>query len=211
MPLSVAPILSSEPAAYFEEVEAGFPALAEGGFAGESVDRVQLILSEVIVPILKAVDLAGELTGRWEKFKEFRDELVQFPLGDGEFWAEDILRREDGIDAQLRAIFEGSSGEFSKGYIRPVLGGLQLRRVVRETVLPEVETWPDDSLEKIGGRMVLNELCLACVLHHLAAGVGSIANAKFLAGWSYYYAEYAYAEAGFSGKNHVSESGAEPV
>ena len=61
----------------------------------------------------------------------------------------------------------------------------------------------------IGDRMVLNELCLACVLHHLKDGVGNVDNARALAVWGYNYADYAYAEAGFSGKDYVALDGPE--
>lgn len=211
MTLAVSPILSNEPATYFPETGPRFPAVAHPIPTGESVDHVQLIRDEVIVPILEAADPAKELSGRWEEFRKLRDELVQARLEDGKLCVDDILRREDEIDSRLRAIFEGASGRLGEGFIKPILGGLHLRKVIRETVLPEVEAWPEESLETIGDRMVLNELCLACVLHYLATGAGDVVNAKSLAGWSYHYADYAYAEAGFSGKNHVPEGGSEPA
>ena len=55
--------------------------------------------------------------------------------------------------------------------------------------------------------MVLNELCLTCVQHFLMSGTGNLSNAKSLAVWSYHYADYAYAEAGFRGEDYISLAG----
>ena len=208
---AVAPILNNEPATYFQEVGPHFPAIRHCKPVGEPVDHIQLIRDEVIIPILEAADPAEELNGRWEKFRELRDELMQARLEKGKLCDDDILQKENEIDSQLRAIFEGASEGLGESYIKAILSSLQLRKIIRETVLPEIKTWPTDSLVKIGDRMVLNELCLACILHYLTTSADNLPNAKFLAGWSYHYADYAYAEAGFSGKNHVPKGGSKPA
>ena len=198
MTLAASPILSNEHGTYPKD---SFPKLNPT----EMTSYIQHIRQEVIVPILEAEDPSEVLETKWEKFKELRDAIVQTQLENN-----DLLNRQNEIEDRLRSIFQGASEILGEKWVKPILSGLHLRRVVRETIFPAADEWPQDALSAIGDQLALNELCLACVLHHLKVGTGSVDNARTLGVWGYNFADYAYAEAGISGMHYVSSSGSEP-
>jgi hypothetical protein len=202
MTLIAAPILGNEPKAYILDSERRHTTAPR---LEETAGYVQRICTEIIIPILESEEPAAILLEKWIAFKELRDGAVKARLGNSDPCLEDLLRGEDDLEAQLRGILADASEKFGEGWIRPILGGLQLRKIVREIVLPHIESWPEDSREIIADRMALNELCMGCVLYHLGTDVGRETNAQTLAVWSYHYADYAYAEAGISGKDYVPE------
>ena len=202
MTLVAAPILGNEPKDYIPDLEASNTSVPR---FEEATSYVRRIFDEVIVPILESEEPATALQGKWGAFKEFRDVAVKARLGNSDPSLDELLKGEDALEAQLRGILADASEKLGEAWIRPILGGMKLRKIVRETVLPLIESWPEDSREKIEDRMAMNELCLGCVLYHLGTGVGRESSAQELAVWSYHYAEYAYAEAGISGIVDVEE------
>ena len=202
MTLVAAPILGNGPEAYISDSEPHYAAVPR--FEGAS-SCVRRIFSEIFVPILESEDPSATLQEKWTAFRELRDLAVKARLGDSVPSLDELLKGEDALEAQLLGILADASEKFGEEWIRAIMGGLKLRKIVRETVLPRFESWPEDSRGIIADRMALNELCLGSVLYHLGTGAGRESSAQTLAVWSYHYADYAYVEAGIGGKDYATE------
>ncbi len=200
MTLATATILSNGPNAYISD--SGAQAIHVSRLEEAASGRPKTItIEEIIVPILESEDIAATLQEKWTAFKEWRDKDVRVRAANAPSDLTALLQEEDSIDEKLRRIFTKSSGNIGEAWVRPLLGGLHLRKIVRESVLPNIEQWATDSRHIISDRMALNELCLTCVLHHLATGAGRKPDVQKLAVWSFKYAQEAYFEAGYSGKD----------
>ena len=207
MTLAASPILANEPTAYIPDSrmrESTAPRLTEAANHGIRIGQ------EILIPILESEDLAAAFQEKWEIFKKWRGKAVKARFADSTPSVNELLKEEDSLEEKLRDIIADASGKLGPDWKKPLLGAIHLRKIVRESVLPHWESWPQDSGEIIADRMALNELCLACVLHHLKTGAGQVGNAQTLAVWSYHYAEHAYAEAGLSGKDYIPGDGSEP-
>ena len=80
---------------------------------------------------------------------------------------------------------------------------IRLRRIVRRSILPQRERWPEEPWERIGHLMTNSELCLAGILEYLATEEGSRANVEALARWAFENALEAYWDAGYYGRDYV--------
>lgn len=160
-------------------------------------DEIRHLVDEIISPILNSENISVVFSEKSAAFQARRDEDAALPDQDSAGW-EALLRREDAIDRQLQRLFAEASERLGDARADALIGGLRFRKAVRETVLRHADIWPENSLRIIGRRMALNELCLACVLHHLTTGDGRESNVQTLALWSYQFADYASLEVGYA-------------
>ena len=116
---------------------------------------------------------------------------------------EAVLTNEDRLYDALTATFGVHSEELGESITKAVMEGIRLRRVVRRSIVPQRETWPEESWERIGHLMTNSELCLAGILEYLATEEGSRANVETLARWAFENALEAYWDAGYYGRDNV--------
>ena len=183
MAVSAAPILNHGASSYIS----GSERLAK--------DKAR-IEREIIVPILESKDLVTTFLEKWTAFKEWRNSIAKAHFSDARSAPGVLLQQEDTLDEELRRIFADAFERLGQVSVTPLLSGLQLRKIVRMSLLPHSDEWPECSWKGIAGRMTSNELCLVCILHHLATEAGQMSNVHTLAAWSFMYAQEAYFEAG---------------
>lgn len=171
---------------------------AAGNRRATADDEIRRLVDEIISPILDSENISAVFSEKSADFQERQEDGVTLPDQDSA-GLDALLRREDAIDRRLQSIFAEASERLGDERADALLGGLRFRKAVRETVLRYADIWPENSLRIIGRRMTLNELCLACVLHHLATGAGREVNVQTLALWSYQFADYASLEVGYIG------------
>ena len=205
MTLAAEPILNHGPAVYTGWTKPADPASRQEELAGYK----RRIVDEILSPILNSDDISSAFQEKWPAFQQWRNTVADALAPDSPPDLDAVFQQEDTAEEKFRGIFDNESDKLGRA-IKPLLGGIQLRKIIRESVLPHLKSWPEDSYGIISNRMALNELCLACVLHHLATGAGREANAHTLAVWSYHYADHAYAEAGYNGKGRIPLNRSEP-
>ena len=135
---------------------------------------------EVIAPLLEATDIHGAFEETREVYTRWRGSL---PPVEGNL--EDLLADEEERDEALTATCGVHSEELGEAITKAVMEGIRLRRIVRRSILPQREGWPEESWERIGHLMTNSELCLAGILEYLATEEGSRANVETLARWAF--------------------------
>ena len=172
--------------------------------AGEQYDdpasEADRVRSEVIAPLLEAADLVHAFDEMREEYKKRRDSVTETLPN-----VEDVLTNEDRLDDVLTATFGVHSEELGEQAIRATMESIRLRRIVRRSVLPQREGWPEESWEKIGHLMTNSELCLAGILEYLSTEEGNRANVETLARWAFENALDAYWDAGYFGRETTRE------
>ena len=156
---------------------------------------------EVIAPLLEAADIHSAFEVMSEEYRKWRSSL---PTEEEDL--ETVLAHEDENDDALTATFGVYSEELGEAIIKAVMEGIRLRRIVRRSILPQREGWPEESWERIGHLMTNSELCLAGILEYLATEEGSRANVETLARWGFENALEAYWDywdAGYYGRDYV--------
>ena len=153
------------------------------------------VRSEVIAPLLEAADIDKAFEETREVYKRWRGSL---PPVEGNL--EDLLADEEERDDALTAAFGVHCEELGETITKTATEGVSLRRIVRRSVTPEREIWPEESWERIGDLMTRSELCLAGVLEYLATEEGSRESVGELAKRGFQYALDAYWDAGYFGK-----------
>ena len=108
---------------------------------------------------------------------------------------------ENQLHEDMQRIFSLSANQLGQPTLRTLLAGLDLKKIVRESSMPHSNAWPQQSWEDISRFLASSELCLIGVLHHLSTGIGRPDNVRALANWSFKYAEYAYWETGYNGRD----------
>lgn len=205
MTLPAAPILNHGPTVYTGWTKPAAPTPQWEELAGDK----RRIADEILSPILSSDDITPAFQAKWPAFQQWRNAVADALAADTPQDLEAVLRQEDAAEEKLLGTFNRASDKLGQA-IKPVLGGMQLRKIIRKSVLPHLESWPENSYGIIAKRLTQNELCVACVLHYLATGAGRESNAYILAVWSYHYAEHAYAEAGYNGKGYIPLYRSEP-
>ena len=99
------------------------------------------------------------------------------------------------------AMFNAHRSALGDRVIKASLESVRLRRIVRKSVIPHRETWPEESWHQIAHLMTSSELCLAGIVEYLATGAGRRANVETLARWGFENALEAYHDAGYYGQN----------
>ena len=135
---------------------------------------------EVIAPLLEATDIHRAFEETREVYTRWRGSL---PPVEGD--PETVLAHEDEKEDALTATFGVHSEELGEAITKAVMEGIRLRRIVRRSILPQREGWPEESWERIGHLMTNSELCLAGILEYLATEEGSRANVETLARWAF--------------------------
>ena len=110
---------------------------------------------------------------------------------------EEMLAHEDRLGDRLATIMEEHQDELGERVVRAIRRTIDLRNIVRWSVIPYEATWPEESWPQIGRLMNDSELCLAAILEYLATGVGLQRHVEPLASWAFQYAREAYQDAGF--------------
>ena len=171
------------------------------GFVGKTKEEIE---RDIIVPILESENLADTFREKREGFVGWRAASAEARVAEAVSMGLDttaLIASEDALDEQLRNIFSGWVELLGEPAVRALLGGLDLKKIVRKSTLPHSEIWPDHSWLYLANRFASHELCLIGVLHHVASGVGRRENIETLAGWSFLYIQEAYWEAGYSGQD----------
>ena len=158
-------------------------------------DAAASMRSKVIAPLLDSGDIA-------QTFEESREAYTRWkgtPTKAGD--PEVLLAQEDQSDDALIAAFNDHRELLGDTTVKASLESVRLRRIVRRSVIPYRETWPQESWEKIAHLMSSSELCVAGIVEYLVTGVGKKENVEFLARRGFQNALDAYWDAGYYGQN----------
>ena len=173
-----------------------YPEITDAGEQDNRPGETDRIRQEVVAPLLDS-------GGIFQAFEERREEYQRWQesLSGTEEDLESVLAQEDRFHDALAAIIEEQRDEMGERAVKAVLGGINLRRIVREATLPYRDTWPEESWHRIAHLMASNDLCHAGILEYLSTGEGNRANIETLAGWGFQYAMDAYWDAGYYGQH----------
>ena len=174
-----------------------YPEITSDGEGDYDLTSASLqVRGEVIAPLLMATDIHRVLGEKREAYMRWRDSLPGTELA-----LQAVLDQEDQLSHALSATFDAYSEELGEQPVKAALEGIRLRRIVRRSVFPYRETWPEESWERIGHLMTKSELCHAGMLEYLSTEEGSSSNVEELAKWAFQYALEAYWDAGRHGQN----------
>ena len=129
--------------------------------------EVERIREEVLAPILESGDIAVTFVESREAYKTWKE-----PRSGEATDLEAVLDREDRLGDSLSDIMEDHRDELGERVVRAIGEATKLQAIVRRSVLPHRETWPEGWL-RIGRLMTNSELCLATILEYLATGEGT--------------------------------------
>ena len=136
-------------------------------------------------------------------FGEMREEYTRWR--DYVVWTEQnleaVMAQEDRFDDALVATFEDHRGLLGDPAVKAGLENVRLRKIVRRSVIPQREAWPEESWELIAHLMTSRELCNAGIVEYLASGAGRKVNVETLARWGFENALDAYHDAGYHGQH----------
>ena len=158
----------------------------------------------VLIPILVSEDIFATFADKREEYKDWRSAWVEAIADDAvanEIDLETVMERQDDQDNQLRSIFASSQEELGEPVVRALMGAISLKKIVRNSTMPQSEGWPEESWRRIAHLFASSELCFIGVLYHLGTGLGRKENIQTLADWSFIYAQDAYHEAGYFGRD----------
>ena len=149
-----------------------------------------------VAPLPQSQDLTATFTEIRDAYQEWKESLTTETAD-----LEETLAHEDRLGDRLATIMEEHQDELGERAVRAIRGTIDLRNIVRWSVIPYEETWPEESWPRIGQLMNDSELCLAAILEYLATGKGLQSHVEPLASWSFQYALEAYGDAGSYGQN----------
>ena len=181
-----------------EAMLAGWPLLYPEMMGAEErgdSDEAAKIREEVVRPLLDTEEFPNTFEGSLEAYKRWKDSLATTEPD-----LETVMAREDRNDAALAATFEEYRDVLGEQTARGAREIVNLRRIVRESVIPYRETWPEESWERIAHLMTGSELCLAGIVEYLATGEGNSTGALELAKLGFQHALDAYWDAGYYGQ-----------
>ena len=188
MTLAAAPILNYGPTAYLS---------GNGSRRDELTGDNAQIADEILSPILDSRDIKAVFAEKLPAFRQWRNGVADALAPGVPQDLDAVLRQEDIAEEALRGIFDGAWDRLGRA-VKPLLEGIRLRKIVRKSMLPHLESWPEKSWAEISRLMTASELCQICVLHHLATGEGRKGNVSALAIWCFEYALEAYFDAGYA-------------
>ena len=158
--------------------------------------EAETIRKEVIAPLLHTDDIHIVIDEKKGEYRRWRDSL---PAEDSD--PKTALAREERFDDTLAATFGSDQGILGEQAVKAILESIKLQRIVRRSVLPHRETWPEESWDRIGDLMSKSEICIAGILECLTTGEGSRANVGTLARMAFENALAAYYDAGENGQD----------
>ncbi len=156
------------------------------------------IREEVVRPLLDSGDLVHAFQEKREEYKRRKESLAGTEIG-----LDHVMAREARIDDSLAAAFNEHRDVIGERAVKGSLEAVNLRRIVRESVIPYRETWPEESWERIARLMTGSELCLAGILEYIDTGGDRGDNVETLARWGFQYALDAYWDAGYYAQDSV--------
>ena len=168
----------------------------DDGQGEDHAAEVARVRGKVIAPILEAEDMAHVFA---ETRRNYRDWTRSHPGPGGDL--ESVMSLEDRRDDALVSALGGHLEGLGERTLRAVLGGIDLKKIVRRSTLPYSETWPEESWHRISNLLADNELCNLAIIHHLATGEGCRGRIGTLAAWGFQYALDAYWDAGYYGQH----------
>ena len=151
---------------------------------------------EVIAPLRHTDDINSAFEEMSEEYSRWRNRMPPVEVD-----TESLLAREERIDHALTSLLEEGRDELGEQAGKVILESVRLRTIVSSSFIPNQETWPEGSWERIGHLMVSSELCIAGILQCLATGEGSRANVEELAKRGFQFALDAYFDAGEQGQD----------
>lgn len=160
------------------------------GVNGQLESLARRVENEALIPLLQSENLEAAIL---ECFLVYEGLAQSF----GEVLMQQ-LGLEDSLNLSVEA--EKSLGNFFSQYAAPGLSekaaqslayGLDIRRIVRESVKKYAADWDDEEIQAVARHVTAHDFCTIAVAYHLACGAGLAANAQRLASWSYWYADYA--------------------
>ena len=160
-----------------------------------AADEAIRVREEVVRPLLDTEDFLNAFEGSLEAYQRWKDSLATTDPD-----LETVMAREDRNDDALAAVIEEKRDVLGKQTARGAREIVNLRRIVRESVIPYRETWPEESWHQIAHQMTGSELCLAGILEFVSTGRGSRAKALELAKLGFQHALDAYWDAGYHGQ-----------
>ena len=171
--------------------------------AGDQIDHgpdeTARIREEVLSPLLNTGDLAHAVNEAREAYERWKESLAgteQDP--------DAVLAREARFDDAPAATFEENRELLGDPAVKATLEILRLRKIVRESVIPYRETWPEESWERIAHLMTGSELCLTGILEFITTGKGSRTSVENLARRGFENALEAYWDAGYYGQDSTN-------
>ena len=176
---------------YHEEMEECLEGMGHEEDEEADAGEVARVKSGVIAPILESGDMARVFVEMRGNYKDWARSL---PGAEGD--PESALSLEDRKDDVLGGVLSARQEDLGERTLRATLEGIRLRKIVRESTIPNRETWPQESWRRIGNLLADNELCNLAVIHHLATGEGGRGRIETLAAWGWKYSLDAYFDAG---------------
>ena len=160
------------------------------------------IRRDVVVPLLHAQGVDTVFQENWDLYMRWSHVASDAVIN--VLSKEEILRLADEVTMAAREYFADQGSELlDPTAIKALLGGLQLKDMVRQAVAgaDNDDGIPEEALEEISKLVPLlaaHELCLLSVREYLDSRNKQFReNAHVLAQWSFHYADRAYAEWGF--------------
>ena len=174
-----------------------YPVLMDAGERDDSGSgEAARVRDEITAPLLDSGDIARTFEESLEAYTRWKESLTGEAMN-----LENVLDHEDAKENVLATVFNAHRTALGDKVINPALESTKLRRIVRESVIPHRETWPEESWHRIARLMTGSELCGVGIVEYLTTKRGSRNNVEILAGWGYQYALDAYYDAGFYGQN----------
>lgn len=166
------------------------------GAAEENADEeAARVREEIRRPLLDSGDLVHTYKEARERYRSWKDSLAT-----AEWDQETVVAQEARFEDALVATFEEHRAELGEQTVRGTRETVNLRRIVRKSVIPHRETWPEESWERIAHLMTMSELCWVVVLEFITNGEDMKENALTLARWGFQYALDAYWALGTTGR-----------
>ena len=159
-------------------------------------DEAARMRDEITAPLLDSGDIARTFEESLEAYKRSKESLTGKARD-----LEALLDHENARENILATMFNAHRATLGDAAVKAALESIKLRRIVRKSVFPQQEAWPEESWHQIAHLMTSSELCCAGILEYLANGAGEKANVDTLARWGFQFALDAYHDAGFYGQH----------
>ncbi len=98
-------------------------------------DRIREL---TVKPILQSPDPFSTFSELREAYREWKESLTNETAD-----LEAVLAHEDRLGDRLAAIMEENQDELGERVVRAIRGTIDLRGIVRRSVIPYEETWPE--------------------------------------------------------------------
>ena len=178
-----------------------YPALMDAGERDDNGPRREAarVRDEIAAALLGNGDIARTFEESLEAYKRWKESLTGKAMN-----LENVLDHENARENVLATMFNAHRTALGNLGLKAALESTKLRKIVRKSVFPQQEAWPEESWHRIAHLMTSSELCCAGILEYLANGAGEKANVDTLARWGFQHALDAYYDAGYYGQNSTA-------